>query len=197
MKIIGITGGVGAGKSQILSYLKLRYSAFILQADQVAHQVKEPGETAYDSLVKLLGVNVLNEKGEIDREKMATMIFSDHNLLCKVNQIIHPAVKDMVIEAIKIEKLKGCKLFIIEAALLIEDHYENIVDEMWYVYTSAEIRKTRLVTSRHYPLEKIEAIESKQLSEEDFRRHCSFVINNNGTIEETYAQIDKKMEEFQ
>jgi dephospho-CoA kinase len=73
----------------------------------------------------------------------------------------------------------------------------NIVDEMWYVYTSAEIRKNRLVTSRHYPLIKIEAIESKQLSEEDFRRHCSFVIDNNGTIEETYAQIDKKMEEFQ
>jgi dephospho-CoA kinase len=106
MKIIGITGGVGAGKSQILSYLNVRYEAFVLQADQVAHQVMEPGEAAFISLVKLLGASVLNEKGEIDREKMATMIFSDHSLLCKVNQIIHPAVKNRIVEAIKLEKIK-------------------------------------------------------------------------------------------
>lgn len=197
MKIIGITGAIGAGKSEILSYLKLRYECFVLEADKVAHQLMQPGEMVYQELIALLGADILLENHEIDRKKMAEKIFSNPDFLIKVNSLIHPAVKRRIKEEIVRESANGRTYFIIEAALLIEDHYDEIVDELWYIYATKEEREQRLIKARGYSKDKIISIEIQQRSEEEFRRACDFVIDNNGTLAETYAQIDKKMEELQ
>ena len=197
MKIIGITGAIGAGKSEILSYLKLRYECFVLEADKVAHQLMQPGEMVYQELIALLGADILLENHEIDRKKMAEKIFSNPDFLIKVNSLVHPAVKRRIKEEIVRESANGRTYFIIEAALLIEDHYDEIVDELWYIYATKEEREQRLIKARGYSKDKIISIEIQQRSEEEFRRACDFVIDNNGTLAETYAQIDKKMEELQ
>ena len=197
MKIIGITGAIGAGKSEILSYLKLRYECFVLEADKVAHQLMQPGEMVYQELIALLGADILLENHEIDRKKMAEKIFSNPDFLIKVNSLIHPAVKRRIKEEIVRESANGRTYFIIEAALLIEDHYDEIVDELWYIYATKEEREQRLIKARGYSKDKIISIEIQQRSEEEFRRACDFVIDNNGTLAETYAQIDKKVEELQ
>ena len=197
MKIIGITGGVGCGKSEVIRYIMKKYNCFVIFADDVAKQLQQKGNLCYDRIVALLGKEILTLDGEIDKAKMAAKIFADEVLLESVNDIIHPAVYDYVKEKIAEYKKKNeIDFFIIEAALLIECGYGKIVDEMWYVYTADDLRRERLKISRGYSDEKINQIFSSQLSYEEFKKASSFVLNNNGTVEDTKKQIDNKLEEY-
>ncbi len=197
MKIIGITGGVGCGKSEVIRYIMKNYNCFVIFADDVAKQLQQKGNLCYDKIVGLLGEKILAEDGEIDKVKMAAIIFADETLLDKVNAIIHPAVYDYVLEKIAEYRIKNeIDFFIIEAALLIECGYGKIVDEMWYVYTTDEIRRERLKQSRGYSDEKISQIFSSQLSYEEFKSASSFIVDNNGAMELAQKQIDDKLEEY-
>lgn len=197
MRLIGITGGVGAGKSEILQYISRHYKCEIYLADQVAHKVKEPGQPCYDKLVALMGKSILRPDGTIDKTAMASRIFIDRELLIKVNELVHPAVKkylsDRVEEAGKDPEVE---LFFIEAALLIETGYKEVVDELWYIYAGEAVRRNRLQASRGYTPEKISQIMDKQLSEEAFRKACDFVIDNSGSLEDSYRQIDEHLQSF-
>ena len=142
MRTIGITGGVGGGKSQILAYLKSHYNCEVILADEVAHRIKEPGERCYKPLVELLGEEVLAADKRIDKGKMAEKIFRDKFLLEQVNRLMHPMVKEYILEKKERLETEGqIGALFIEAALLIEDGYEEIVDELWYIYASEEARK--------------------------------------------------------
>lgn len=197
MKIIGITGGVGAGKSQILNYLKDNYQVKIIMADEVAHKVKEKGQSCYEPLINLLGKDVLDEAGEIDKKKMAARIFADKDLLLGVNQLIHPAVKAYIQNEIETEKEKGSvKFLFIEAALLIEDHYDEICDELWYIYAEESVRTKRLMESRGYSLLKVQQIMNGQLGDKEFRNNCQFVIDNSHELLNAFKQIDRKLGEY-
>lgn len=194
MKLIGITGGVGAGKSAILSYLEDNYNCRVELADIIAHKVKEPGQPCYEALVELLGKEVLDTDGTIHKGRMAEIIFSDDEKLAAVNALIHPAVKEYFLAEVEKERERGkIDYFFFEAALLIEDGYEKIMDELWYIYASEETRAKRLMESRGYSEEKVKSIMAEQLSEEEFRKHCAFVIDNNHSLEDTYQQIDRKL----
>ena len=196
MKTIGITGGVGAGKSLVLDYIKKHYRAKVYLADEIANTLKLPDNLCYQDIVSLLGEDVLCEDKTIDKNKMAEKIFSQKDLLEKVNAIIHPAVKQFVLSEIEQERKKGeIDFFVLEAALLIEDHYDQILDELWYVYANPDVRANRLKESRNYSEEKIAGIMSSQLSEEAFRKHCKVMINNDSDLEYLYFQIDSHLEE--
>ena len=197
MRFIGITGGVGAGKTEILKYIGQHYKCEIYLADEIGHKVKEPGTEGYRALVALLGDGILGADGQIDRPAMAAKIFADPALLEQVNAILHPAVKKYLMERLAEAKSKGnVELFFVEAALLIEGGYDRIVDEMWYIYAREEVRRKRLSDSRSYTPEKIEQILASQLSEEEFRKHCDFVIDNSDSLEESYRQIRQKLEAY-
>lgn len=197
MKIIGITGGVGAGKTELLHYISQNYCCDVLFADEVAHRVKEPGQPCYEALVSLLGTGILLPDGTIDKGAMAEMIFRDETLRLKVNQCIHPAVKNEIVKRIEEERAKNRFDFLfIEAALLVEDGYQQLVDELWYIYADRDIRRERLKTSRAYSDEKIEGILASQLSDEAFRQHCKILIDNGKSFEEACRQIDRELEEY-
>lgn len=195
--IIGITGGIGAGKSTVLGYIRDNYNALVIFSDDVANDIKKKGYPAYDALVDLLGKEVLSEDGEIDKAKMASAIFNNKNLLKKVNNILHPAVNTFIINIIEKERAKGVYDFVfVEAALLIENGYDKIVDELWYVYASEDSRRQRLKASRGYSDEKIDDILGKQLDDATFRKYCSFVIDNSGKLSKAAGQIDNKIGEW-
>ena len=197
VRIIGVTGGIGAGKSEILSYIKKHYNCRIFLADEVAHKVKEVGQEAYEPLVELLGRDVLDTDGSINRERMAQKIFADNQVLFQVNEIVHPAVRRFVEQAIADAKeKKDIELLFIEAALLIEAGYETIVDELWYIYATIDVRTKRLMENRGYSLKKVQSIIEKQLSEEEFKAHAHFVIDNSGELAKAYEQIDDKLEGY-
>ncbi|RKM57042.1 dephospho-CoA kinase [Butyrivibrio sp. X503] len=192
--IIGITGGIGAGKTTVLEYIKKNYNCRVVYSDDVANEIKMKGYPAYDELVHLLGKEILGEDGEIDRAKMAKAIFGDEKKLQAVNNILHPAVNTYIINIIDEERLRNRLDFVfVEAALLIENGYEDIVDELWYVYASEDVRRQRLKDSRGYSDEKVTDIFKKQLSDDDFREHCDFVLDNSGDLDTVADIIGKKL----
>lgn len=194
MKIIGITGGVGAGKSEVLKIIKKLCPCIIVTADDLAKSLEKKGEVCYEPLIGILGRDVLGKDDEIDPKKMAAKIFAgdEKTLLSKVNAIVHPAVKTRILEMIEDAKREGkTRYFFIEAALLIEDHYDKIVDELWYVYADEAVRRERLKDSRGYTDRKIDELMRSQNSDEVFRKYCAVVIDNSNSIEDTTNQLKK------
>ena len=190
---IGITGGVGSGKTRVLEYLGAHTKSRILLADEVAHQVKEPNSECYRQLVCLLGTSVLEENGRIHRGKMAEVIFGDKKLLRQVNEIIHPAVKEYILKAMeKEEREKKTEVFFLEAALLIESGYLSYLDELWYIYSDIKTREKRLQESKQYSLEKIRQIVEQQLPEEEFLKYAGVVIDNSREFADTCRQLEKE-----
>lgn len=197
MKIIGITGGVGSGKSAVLDILEQDYQSFVVQADLVAHELMLPGNVSYRKIVDFFGESILNEDTTINRKILGAIVFSQKEKLEVLNSFVHPEVKNRIKELIQEKKeKKNCDFFIIEAALLLEDHYDEICDEIWYVYAREEIRAERLKKSRGYSEEKIKNMINSQLPEEVFRKKCNRTIDNSGSIEETKEQIKKMMKDF-
>lgn len=195
MKTIGITGGVGCGKSSLLEYIKNNYNCEIVMADDVGNKVKEPGERCYRQIIDLLGeaiIDVNSREGFIDKKAMAAAIFADEKLLKRVNDIIHPAVTEYILQQRDLRKKEGkLDYFFIEAALLIECGYRKYVDEMWFIYTKKELRTERLKKQRGYSDEKIESIMASQLTDEEFEAGCDFTIDNSFSLEESFRQIDE------
>lgn len=193
MRFIGITGGVGAGKSELLAYLRSKPGVRVMVADEIAHLLMEPGQTCYHEIVEHFSEEeILNEDLTFNRNALADRIFSDKAKREELNAIVHPAVKKYVLEQYNKEKKEGRTEFLfLEAALLIEEHYDEICDELWYVYTSEANRRQRLKASRGYTDEKVDAIMASQLPEEEFRRACRITIDNNGSVEQLYEQIEE------
>ena len=194
MKVIGITGGVGAGKSAILQYLKEKHGARVIEADKVGHLLMEPNGACYDKIVEIFGSGILNEDQTIHRGKLGKIVFADSELLGTLNKIIHPEVKSYIISEISKERAGNHrKLFVVEAALLIEDHYDVICDELWYIHTDEAVRSARLKESRGYDDKKIADIMANQKSPDEFRAACQAVIDNSGDLINTYEQIDRQL----
>ena len=191
MKVFGITGGVGAGKSEVLTYLGQNYDATVIQADEAGYLVMLPGGECYGEIVKLFGRQITTETGELDRKRIAEIVFQDEEKLKALNSIVHPAVKRYIKKAIAAAEKAGTEYVFVEAALLIEEKYDEICDELWYIYTREEIREARLMESRGYSREKVQQIFSSQLKEAEYRKHCSVVIDNNEGLAEMQRQIDE------
>ena len=191
MKIIGITGGVGAGKSTVLDYLREQFHAYVIQADQVGHQVMEPGEICYSQVIALFGEHILKKDKTIDRKAVSDVVFGNEEKLKKLNGIIHPAVRQSVLEEIQLQKEKKTAILVVEAALLLEEHYEKFCDKVWYVHTDREIRISRLMENRGYSREKSESIISSQAPDEYFAKHADYIIRNNGDIKDTWLQVEE------
>lgn len=195
MKFIGITGGVGAGKSAILSYLAKKPDTRVMLADEIAHDLMEPGTDCYRAIEKVFGAeDIFLPEGGLDRSKLASVIFADATKRQQMNGIVHPAVKEYVKQTAREEREAGkLKILVLEAALLIEEHYDEICDELWYIYTREDIRQQRLIDSRGYSVEKVQQIFASQLKEDAYRSHCRVVIDNNGSVEESFSQIDEAL----
>ena len=210
MQVIGITGGAGSGKSAVLKEIEKRYGdrVRVLRADDIANEVKEPGGLCYNKIVSVLGTDILEADGTINRRRMAERIFTDDALLQEVNAILHPAVRKVLRDTIRSlrEEESGHsadaredaaarqvpRVLFIEAALLIEARYrEEMLDELWVVHAPADIRRRRLKETRGYMEERIDGIFAAQQTDESFLAHADAVIENTKTIEDALRQADE------
>lgn len=191
MKTIGITGGVGAGKSLVLSLLKEMTNCEIIMADDVAKSMYFKGNKAFEDLIEFFGEEILNEtKDAIDTSKLSKIIYKNPNKRILVNSIVHPLTKQEIIKKITEHKIKEDVDFcFVEAALLLEDHYDVFCDETWYIFASKETRRQRLRESRDYSDEKIDKIFEAQLSEEDFKNRTDHTIDNDASIENIKGKL--------
>ncbi len=190
---IGITGGVGSGKSAILRYLEEKYNAYIIVADELAKELEEPGKGVYQKLTECFGDKILAQDKSIDKKAFANLIFGNGEALQKANAIIHPAVKEEILRLMKEKEASGCEVFVVEAALLIEEGYDKILDELWYVYADEAVRFKRLEDNRGYDREKSLSIMRRQKSDIEFRKYCKRIIDNSGELTETIDQTDAIM----
>ncbi len=184
--VIGLTGGVGAGKSTVTGLLKKEYGALILEADAICKKLMEPGGPAYGEIVRLLGQEVLLPSGEIDKKRMAQMIFEDPAKRAAVNRILHPATFEAAAKRIRNTRKK---LIVYESALPYEARFSELCDKVLYVHASPAVRRERLKASRGYSDEKVSAIMRTQLSEEDFYRMADGAVSNDGGRESCQASL--------
>ena len=195
MIIIGITGGVGSGKSRVLYDLSENHGAYIVEADKLAHTLMEPGQSIYNEIVKNFGREILKEKApyEIDRQKLGSIVFSDKDKLKLLDSISHPAVKKNILWQIETKKTEGIKLFVIEAALLIQDGYKEICDEIWYVWVSKEERIKRLAKQRGYTKSKCISMFNSQEDDDYYKKYADFTINNQLDYENSSKQLNARL----
>ena len=191
MKKIGMTGGVGSGKSKVLAFLQEEYGACIVMADEVGHEVMEAGTACYERIVETFGSAILDPDGRIFRPALASLVFSDEEARQKLNAIVHPAVHEEILRRMQAAEESGVRLFVLEAALLLESGYQDVLDEIWYVHTEKEVRIQRLMDSRGYSRVRAEEIMASQLSDEEFYKAADVVIENSGAWEETADAIRK------
>jgi dephospho-CoA kinase len=190
MKVIGITGGIGSGKSIVCEILQNHYQAFLINMDQIAHSFMEPGEISYELIVKHFGSNIIDQEGKIDRKRLGEIVYQDEAELKCLNSFTHPYVLSYVKNLIFEKSLSGEKLICVESALPVEGKLSEICDEVWYVKASDAIRRERLETNRNYSKEKIDSIMSKQITEEKYKEIGSKIINNETSQDELIKQID-------
>ena len=192
-KVLGVTGGVGAGKSTVLQYLKDAYGAVLIKCDDVGRELQKPQGACFEPLVRLLAPYGCVRDGALDRLRMAEVLFSDPELLEQVNKVVHPAVYEEVLRMIK-EQFRNEPLIVIESALLLQAGYDEICDTVWYIYAGEEIRRERLKSSRGYTDEKVDSIFQSQNDDAWFREKADFVIDNSSPdVQNTYEQIDRIM----
>ena len=196
MKVYGITGGAGTGKSEVIKMLQQNFGGCVIMSDEVARELMQKGNISYQLIVEYFGRDILMDDGEIDRKKLADHVFNNKEALEKLNSMTHPYVKDEIRKLIAEAEASGeCRFVALESAILLECGYEDICDEFWYVYTKPEIRRQRMKETRNYSDEKVDSVMRNQQPDEVFFEQCSFMIKNNTTLSDVYAQLKEKLDQ--
>lgn len=192
--VLGITGGIGTGKTTVLHILSEKFGFCVFEADKVGHELMKKNMSGYKKIVEEFGTEILDKEDEIDRQKLSGIVFSDSKRLEKLNQIIHPEVIKEIKKRIELNKNRGFENFVIEAALLIESGCDVLCDKVWYIYSEDSVRLKRLYEGRGISREKALSIIKNQLREEEFADKADSIINNSFSVENTCLQIEKLLE---
>ena len=197
MRVIGISGGVGSGKSSVLNYIEENYDARVVQADEVGYLLMLPGGDCYQEVIELFGEWIVMADGTLDRMKIAEIVFQKREMLDRLDGIIHPAVKEYIKREVARARKEDVPYFFIEAALLIEEKYDEIYDELWVVYCEPQVRRERLRNDRGYTDQRIDEILANQLSDDEYEAAADFVLYNSEDVEHTHLQIDRRMRKYE
>lgn len=189
--VLGLTGGVGSGKSTVSGILQKEYGALVLEADRICQSLMEKGGSAYPALVELFGEGILLPSGEIDRSAMADRIFRNDALRRQVNAILHPATYEAVKKRIARSRKK---LIVYEAAIPLEARFPELCRRILYVYASPETRQARLKAGRGYSEEKSRAIIAAQPEEALYYHLADGVVNNDGSYEDCRKSLKALMD---
>lgn len=190
MKVISITGGVGSGKSEVMRLLREEFGAETIEADRVTESLFQPGTPCFNRVTDALGTSFLTPEGNVDRKKLAALVFKDKEALETLNRILHPATWDEIFTRVK---HCGKELAVVEAALF-DDEHNAYFDEIWYIAVKPEIRIKRLMESRGYTEEKCRAIMANQASEKEYLAIAGRVIHNNDSLEELRGELKAAVE---
>jgi dephospho-CoA kinase len=188
IKTIGLTGGIACGKSSVTKILT-KYGIKVINADELVHQVSEPGGPAYADIVKQFGNNIVNDVGQIDRRKLGEIIFADNHARLRLESIIHPVVIAEIQEQIKHWEKQGLGIVVVEVPLLFEVGMTDLFDQVWVVSTSLEEQLQRLQTRDHLTVEEAGRRISAQLPLTYKEGKADVVIANNKGLDELAAQV--------
>lgn len=193
MKVIGLTGGIGSGKSTVSQFLS-ELGANVLDADKVGHQCYQQGTEAWKDVVDAFGKEVVAPDGSIDRKKLGAIVFGDPEALIRLNQIMHPRMYDMMADQIEECRLGGVEVVVLEAAVLFEANWTPLVDEIWVTVASEPTVVQRVRERTGLPEEQIRSRIRSQLSNEERKEKADLVISNDGGLDELREKIEELWE---
>ncbi len=183
VRTIGLTGGIGSGKSTVAGLLA-EFGALVIHADTVGHEVYRPRTPGWDQVVGAFGRDVVAADGSIDRKKLGAIVFADATARQRLNAIVHPLIFDAIQRRIADERAKGeNRPIVVEAAVLIEANWLPLVEEVWLVVTGRSAVVDRVQRDRGLTEEEIGRRIDAQLSDDERRRFAEVVIENSGSLE--------------
>ena len=188
MIVIGLTGGIGSGKSEVSRVLN-ELGAEIIDADRVGHEAYQPHTETWEALVAAFGKGILQPTGEVDRKKLGSIVFSNPDALTQLNAIVHPRMREMMRERLDEHRARGARAVVIEAAVLLEAGWESLVDEVWVTTATEESVVQRISQRNNLSEEEIRKRINSQLRNEERVRRATVVIENSDGLEELRQRV--------
>ena len=191
MRVIGLTGGIGTGKS-LVAHMLGELGAEVIDADRIGHEAYTPHTPVWKEVVEAFGEEILQPSGEIDRKRLGSIVFGDPKELARLNSIMHPRMAEMIHERVKELEAQGAKTVVVEAAVLVEAGWDKLpwVDEVWVTRSDEEQVVERIKERNNLPDEEIRKRIGSQLPFEERSRNAQVVVDNSGAIEELKEAVE-------
>ena len=183
MIVIGLTGGIGTGKSEVARIFQ-GLGAVLINADQIGHQAYTPHSEIWQEVVKAFGEGILQPGGEIDRKKLGSIVFADPDQLTKLNQIMHPRMARIVAQQVRELREQGADVVVVEAALLFEAGWDSLVGEVWSTESPEDLVIKRLQSRSGLSQEAAKKRIDSQMSAEERKSRSQVVVDNSGDLDE-------------
>jgi dephospho-CoA kinase len=193
--ILGLTGGIATGKSTVTAMLRER-GIPVIDADQIAREVVEPGKPAYEAIVRHFGREILLADGQINRKKLGEIVFSDEAERQKLNAIVHPEVRRVMREEAETAERNGAAIVFMDIPLLFESKLQHMVDKIVVVYAPASVQLARMLERDELDEEQAHKRLRAQWPIEQKKQLADFLIDNTGTREETERQVERLLAEL-
>ena len=194
--VIGLTGGIGAGKSTVTQMLE-ELGAAVIDADKVGHQIYLPDLPAWREIVTTFGQGVLDADRTINRQALGKIVFADPEALRTLNRIVHPKMYERMAELIaELRAHGGMQAIVVEAAVLVEANWMSLVDQVWVVVASEAVVVDRLAKQRSLSPDQVRTRIAAQLSNDERLKHAQVVIRNDGSLEEVRAAVHQAWDQL-
>ena len=190
MLVIGLTGGIGTGKTEV-SRILADFGAEIINADVLGHQAYEPQTETWRQVVEAFGENILSETGEVDRRKLGAIVFEDERALRRLNAIVHPRIRRMIVERLDELGARGLGAVVVEAALFIEAGWTPLADEMWVTAAPEETVIERLRARTGLDENAIRARIDSQMPQQERLRHADVILENDGSLDTLRGRVKR------
>ena len=188
-KIIGITGGIASGKSTVVAEIR-KQGYQVIDADQVVHELQEKGGKLYQTLVEWLGNNILQENGELDRQKLGQVIFGNKEMMAKSSRLQNEIIRQELANR-RNQLAQTEEVFFMDIPLLIELDYMDWFDEVWLVYVDEKTQLDRLVMRNHYTRSEAQKRIASQMSTEAKKAYADKLVDNRGNLQALKDQVDR------
>jgi dephospho-CoA kinase len=189
MRVIGLTGGIGSGKSTVAGYMA-ELGAAVIDLDKAGHEVLKSGGGVFKRVVSAFGKEIIGAGGEIDRARLADIVFRDPEALARLNRITHPAIDKIIKERIGEYGRRGVKVVVLEAAAMLEAGKAGQADEIWVTTAPEAVVLKRLGTRSGYSREESRARLGAQFSSAERIKHADVVINTDCTLDELKKRVE-------
>lgn len=197
MTVIGLTGNIGSGKTTACRILEREMGCTCLNTDYIGRLVAEPGGEAYDELVACFGADYFLPNGQLDRPKMAALVFNDKAALARLNAITHPAVKRHLQRSIaRLAADEPDTVVVVEAALLIEAGYMDILDELWLVWADDDVRRLRVMARDNATAAQAQSRMDNQMPQSEKLKYARRVVHNNSDEENLRREVAAAWQDF-
>ena len=188
MQRVGLTGGIGAGKSTAAEMLR-NLGAHVVHADQLGHETYSKGGTARHGVLERFGNGILGDDGEVDRARLGRIVFGDKDERLALEGIVWPEIRKLMSTRLAEAEAAGASVAVVEAAVLLEAGWEDLFDQVWTVETPIELAKARLMARQSISSREADARLEAQLATRERAKRSSLVIENSGTVEELKSSV--------